>query len=146
MIDIPKSLMYWKYSGRSSLWQPMINLFQHLIAGVSQPRVTLHHLVTSVNESIIGGILWGARCLAYNTAWPWRSRLASLHAGSLPIPSDSQQEASTCRSQEFCGRPLGLLQVNPGCPLWKQPDKQDWLPGIAPHAHIAAVCTDGLCL
>ena len=34
----------------------------------------------------------------------WRSHLASLHAGSLPIPSNS-------RSQEFCGRPLGLLQV-----------------------------------
>ena len=42
---------------------------------------------------------------------PWRSRLASLHACSLSILSDSQQEASTCRSQEFCGRPLGLLQV-----------------------------------
>ena len=41
----------------------------------------------------------------------WRSRLESPHAGSLPIPSNSQQEASTCRSQEFCGRPLGLLQV-----------------------------------
>ena len=41
----------------------------------------------------------------------WRSRLASPHAGSLPIPSNSQQEASTCRSHEFCGRPLGLLQV-----------------------------------
>ena len=41
----------------------------------------------------------------------WRSRLASLHTGPLPIPSSSQQEASTCRSQEFCGCPLGLLQV-----------------------------------
>ena len=41
----------------------------------------------------------------------WRSRLASPHAVSLSIPSNSQQEASTCRSQEFCGRPLGLLQV-----------------------------------
>ena len=26
---------------------------------------------------------------------PWRLRLASLHAGSIPIPSDSQKEAST---------------------------------------------------
>ena len=42
---------------------------------------------------------------------PWRSRLASLHADSLPILSDSQQEAPTSRGQEFCGRPLGLLQV-----------------------------------
>ena len=41
----------------------------------------------------------------------WWSRLASLHAGSLPIPSNSQQEASTSRSQELCGRPLGLFQV-----------------------------------
>ena len=33
-----------------------------------------------------------------------RSRIASLHAGSLPIRSDSQQEASTCCSHEFCAR------------------------------------------
>ncbi|MPC55553.1 hypothetical protein E2C01_049494 [Portunus trituberculatus] len=32
-----------------------------------------------------------------------RSRLASLNAGSLPMPSNSQQEASTCRSHDFCG-------------------------------------------
>ena len=49
------------------------------------------------------------------------SHLASLHAGSLPILSGFQQEASTCRSQEFCGHPLGLLQV--GLSLTKQPDK-----------------------
>ena len=68
----------------------------------------------------------------------WRSHLASLHAGSLPIPSNSQQEASTCRSQKFCGRPPGLLQVGLSY-------KQDRLPGIALHAHIAAVVADGLC-
>ena len=62
------------------------------------------------NQSIIGGIRRGSRCLAYPTAPLPASRLASLHAGSLPIPSNSQQEASTCRSQEFCGHPLGLLQ------------------------------------
>ena len=42
---------------------------------------------------------------------PWRLRLASLHAGFFCILSDSQQKASTCRSQELCGRPRGLLQA-----------------------------------
>ena len=27
----------------------------------------------------------------------------------FPMPSNSQQEASTCPTHEFCGRPLGLL-------------------------------------
>ena len=44
-------------------------------------------------------------------ATPGGHALRVPHAGSLPIPSNSQQEASTCRSHEFCGRPLGLLQV-----------------------------------
>ena len=39
----------------------------------------------------------------------WRSGLASLHAGSLPIPINSQQEALTCRSQEFCVHYLSFV-------------------------------------
>ena len=38
-----------------------------------------------------------------------------------------------------------LASSNSGCPLQKQPDKQDRLLGIAPHAHIAAFGADGLC-
>ena len=37
------------------------------------------------------------------------------------------------------------LASKSGYPLRNQPDKQDRLPGIAPHEHIAAVGTDGLC-
>ena len=85
--------------------------------------------------------------VASPTLWrhPWRSRLANLHAGSFPLLSDSQQESSTSYSQEFCRRPLGLLQAKPGYPFRKQPDKQDRLPGIGFQAHIAAVGADGLC-
>ncbi|MPC23717.1 hypothetical protein E2C01_016777 [Portunus trituberculatus] len=44
----------------------------------------------------MGGILWGAHRLAY----PMASCFASLHAGSLPTPSNSHQQASTCRETE----------------------------------------------
>ena len=38
-----------------------------------------------------------------------------------------------------------LTSSKSGCPLQKQPDKHDRLPGIVPHAHIAEVGADGLC-
>ena len=53
----------------------------------------------------------------------------------------TREEASTCCSYEFCGRPLGLLNY----PFRKQPDKQDRLLGSVPHAHIAAVGAYELC-
>ena len=40
---------------------------------------------------------------------------------------------------------IPLASSKPGYPFCKQPDTQDQLPDIAPHAHIAAVGADGLC-
>ena len=63
-----------------------------------------HNLRFSLSQSINhGGVYTGGAlpCLPYGTTPGLR--LACLHAGSLPILSDSQQEASTWHSQEFCG-------------------------------------------
>ncbi|MPD02107.1 hypothetical protein E2C01_097665 [Portunus trituberculatus] len=58
------------------------------------------------------GILRGL--FASPTLWrrSRQSHFASLLAGSLPMPSNSQREAATRRSHEFCGRPLAGLSLS----------------------------------
>ena len=46
-------------------------------------------------------------------------------------------------AKSFVGAPLASSKL--GYLLQKQPDKQDQLPDIPPHVHIAAVGADGLC-
>ena len=109
-----------------------------LSARLSLKECLLWHV--SINQS------WGAYARG-RIASPtlrrhsWRSRLARLHAGSLPIPSNSRQEASTCHSQEFCGRPLGLLQVG-FVPYGNNPTNRI---GFRVSRHMPAVGADGLC-
>ncbi|MPC76954.1 hypothetical protein E2C01_071391 [Portunus trituberculatus] len=49
--------------------------------------------------------MWGIRRGRVASPTLWR------HSRQSPVPSNSQQEALTCRSHEFCGRPIGHLHA-----------------------------------
>ena len=73
-----------------------------------------------------------------------RSPRATLHASSLPIPSNFQQEASTCPSHKLCGQGAHKVRgwgksSTPCYPFQRQYEKQDQLLRDVPHAHVAGV-------
>ena len=101
--------------------------------------VVLDDLMVSINQS--GGHTTGGALprLPYGTTPGSHALLASMQA-PFPYPVTPSRRHRLAAAKSSVGVPLASSKL--GCPLWKQPDKQDRLPVITPHAHIAEVDAD----
>ena len=66
------------------------------------------------------------------------------HTSRVSMQASFPYQVTPSRRHRLATVGIPLASSKLGYPLQKQPDKQDWLPGIAPHAHIAAVDAEGL--
>ena len=88
---------------------------KHMSGGKTTPAEMMDEGV-DISDILAINHSWGAYArgrITSPTLWchSWQSLLPSLYAGYLPVPSNTQQEASTCHSHDFCECPLSLLHA-----------------------------------